>query len=146
MPTPKEIVDAGLAAWRARDIEAGAQLFAEDAVVSLPAGLELHGRDGFKMFYMVWTTAFPDNEITIHNEYVAGSTVVQEATFSGTHTGDLMTPDGQVIPPTGRKGNGRYCGIFTVEGDLVTRYALYFDQVELLTQLGLMPALAVATS
>ncbi len=89
---------------------------------------------------------FPDNEITVHHEYVAGSTIIQEATFSGTHTGDLMTPNGQTIPPTGRKADGHYCALWTIEADHVTRYALYFDQVELLTQLGLMPAMAAGAA
>jgi hypothetical protein len=38
---------------------------------------------------MAWSEAFPDNEITIDREYIAGSVVVQECTFTGTHTGNL---------------------------------------------------------
>lgn len=146
MASAKEIVDQSLAAWRARELEPGTQLFAEDAVLSLPGGAELFGQTGSQQFYVVWNTAFPDNEITIHREYVAGSTVIQEATFSGTHTGDLMTPGGQVVPPTGRRLSGRYVGIWTVDADHITCYALYFDQVELMTQLGLMPAMAGSTA
>lgn len=147
MSTAKEIADQGLAAWRARDIEALAQLYAEDSVTVIPgSGVELHGPDGFRQFYLLWNTAFPDNEIAVDHEYVAGSTIIQEATFSGTHTGNLMTPDGQMIPPTGRRGTGHYCGIWTIEGGLITRYALFFDQVELLAQLGLMSPMAAGAA
>jgi hypothetical protein len=36
--------------------------------------------------------------------------------------------------------------VFEIEGDRITSERLYYDQVELLSQLGLMPAPAAATS
>jgi len=88
----------------------------------------------------VWFEAMPDNEISVTNEYVAGSVVVQEAVFSGTHTGNLAAPNGLVVPPTGRHVQAPYVDILVVEGDQIASDHLYWDQVELLTQLGLMPA------
>lgn len=139
MSDPKAVTDRGLQAWRARDAEAFAECYAEDATIVAPGGVELRGPDGAKQFFGIWAEGAPDNELTITHEYVCGSVVVQEGVFSGTHTGGLMAPNGQVIPATGRSLSAPYADVFEVEGDRITSERLYFDQVELLTQLGLMP-------
>jgi predicted ester cyclase len=108
--------------------------------------VELRGPDGAKQFFGIWADGVPDNEITITHEYVCGSIVVQEGVFSGTHTGGLMTPSGEVIPATGRSLTATYADVFEIEGDRITSERLYFDQVGLLTQLGLMPNPAAAAS
>ncbi len=146
MSGPKELIERGLEAWRARDAEAFAASYSEDAVLTAPGGVELRGRDGARAFMGMWNEAFPDNEIAIACEHDAGSVVVQEGTFSGTHTGTLMTPDGEAIPATGRSIKAPYVDVFEVEGDQIVSERLYFDRVELLTQLGLMPEPAQASS
>jgi ketosteroid isomerase-like protein len=146
MSDPRTVTERGLEAWRARDAEAFAACFAPDATIVAPGGVELRGPDGAKQFFAVWAEGVPDNEITVTQEYVCGSVVVQQAVFSGTHTGPLMVPSGEVIPPTGRSLSASYADIFEVEDDRIRSERLYFDQLELLTQLGLMPDPAAATS
>lgn len=146
MSDPKAVTDRALYAWRARDAEAFAECYAEDAAIVAPGGVELRGPDGAKQFLAIWAEGVPDNEITITHEYVCGSVVVLEAVFSGTHTGGLMAPNGQVIPTTGRSLSAPFAEVLEVEGDRITSDRLYFDQVELLIQLGLMPDPSVATS
>jgi predicted ester cyclase len=102
------------------------------------------GQDGARQFLSVWVEAMPDNELSVTTEYVAGSVVVQEAVFSGTHTGNLAAPNGLVVPPTGRQVQVPYVDILVVESGQVASDHLYWDQVEMLTQLGLMPAEPVA--
>jgi predicted ester cyclase len=135
-----------LQAWRARDAEAFAECYAEGATIVAPGGVELRGPDGAKQFLAIWVEGVPDNEITITHEYVCGSVVVQEGVFSGTHTGGLMAPSGEVIPATGRSLSAPFAEVLEVEGDRITSDRLYFDQVELLIQLGLMPDPSVAAS
>ena len=146
MSDPKAVTDRCLQTWRARDAEAFAECYAEDTTIVAPGGVELRGRDGAKQFLAIWAEGIPDNELTVTHEYVCGSVVVQQAVFSGTHTGGLMAPNGQVIPATGRSLSVPYADVFEVEGDRITSDRLYFDQVELLTQLGLMPDPAAAAS
>ena len=140
MASAKEVTDRGLEAWRARDVDAFAATYADNASISAPGGMEARGQDGARQFFAMWNTAMPDNEITITHEVVDGSTVVQEGIYSGTHTGPMMTPDGQSIPATGRSLRAPYVDVFEIQDDHVVAERLYFDQVELLTQLGLMPA------
>jgi SnoaL-like polyketide cyclase len=63
---------------------------------------------------------------------------VQEFTFTGTHQDTLMSPTGE-IPATHKTLNGRGVQIFRIEGETVAETRLYFDQVQVMTQLGLMP-------
>ena len=146
MTDPKSVTDRGLVAWRARDPEAFASCYAADATIGGPGGMELQGPEGAKQFFAIWAQGVPDNEITITREHVCGSVVVQEGIFSGTHTGDLMTPGGDVIPATGRSLKASYADVFEIDGDHITSERLYYDQVELLIQLGLMPAPAASAT
>lgn len=102
MAAANEVLERSLVAWRARDADAFVECFAEDAVITAPGGVELRGADGARQFMNSWVDAMPDNEVEIKHEHLAGPVVVQEAIFPGTHTGNLVSPDGQVIPPTGR--------------------------------------------
>jgi hypothetical protein len=69
--------------------------------------------------------------------------VVQEFTFEGTHEDTLSSPTGD-IPATHKRLKGRAVQVFKVEGDVVTDTRIYFDQVLVMTQLGLMPELTTA--
>ncbi|GAC1484641.1 MAG: ester cyclase [Solirubrobacteraceae bacterium] len=146
MSDPKAVIDRALQAWRARDAEAFARCYAEDATIHAPGGVELRGPEGAKQFLATWNEGVPDNDVTLTNEHVCGSVLVQEAVFTGTHTGALQAPNGEVIPATGRSLSARYAEVFEIEGDRIASDRLYFDQVELLIQLGLMPDPAVAAS
>ncbi len=48
------------------------------------------------------------------------------------------------IAPTHKTLNGRAVQIFRVEGETIAATRLYFDQVQVMTQLGLMPEPATA--
>jgi len=48
-------------------------------------------------------------------------------------------PGGESIPPTRKSVRVRGCDAATVENGRVTSHRFYFDQMELLEQLGLAP-------
>jgi predicted ester cyclase len=130
-------------AFNAHDEERMRELTAEGAVLEGPGEVRLEGRDAVTEYGMNWLNAFPDARLEVTNELVAGEWVVQEFTFNGTHQGTLRSPAGE-IPPTNRDVHGRAVQILRIEGDAVADTHLYFDQVELMTQLGLMPEPATA--
>ncbi len=84
-----------------------------------------------------WATAIPDSRATFNNEFVSGNTVVLELTWTGTHTGPLQMPNGE-IAPTGKRINLRACQVIDVTGDKATNIRQYFDMATLLNQLGVM--------
>jgi predicted ester cyclase len=68
-----------------------------------------------------------------------------ELVFMGTHTGPLATPNG-VIPPTGRRVTLQSASILRFKEGLIASEHAYPDQLDFMTQLGLMPAAPGATS
>ena len=60
---------------------------------------------------------------------------MNEAVFEGTHTATLSGPGGEV-PATGRSVSIPFANVCEISGDRFTDFTLYFDQLELMTQLG----------
>ena len=132
-----------VAAFNDHDESRIRELNGENAVLEAPGDVHVRGREAATQYAMGWLNAFPDARLTVSNELVSGSWVTQEFTFEGTHEGTLSGPGGD-IPATNRRLNGRGVQIFRVENDTVVDTRLYFDQVQVLTQLGLMPEPAPA--
>jgi predicted ester cyclase len=136
MSDPKQVYERHVAAFNAKDPDADP--WSADAEFVAP-GARLRGRDDVLGFLQVFWEAFPD----AHNEVVRviaeGPIVAAEGTFAGTHTGTLRTPQGDV-PPTGRRVEMRWSVACEARGDELASEHLYFDQLDLLSQLGLAPA------
>jgi predicted ester cyclase len=98
-----------------------------------------------RTFFHIWHDAFPDNQVETARVVDGGDVVVLEAVFEGTHTAALDAPDGS-IPATGRRAAIPFVTVSGVADDRFTSLALYFDQIDLLTQLGLAEASASAPS
>jgi predicted ester cyclase len=143
LSSAQEVAAKWLDAFNAHDEARIRELSGENAVVEAPGDVRVEGREPSTQYAMAWLNAFPDARITVNNELVADDWVVQEFTFEGTHEGTLGSPSGE-IPPTGRRLRGRGVQILRVEGDAVTETRLYYDQVQVMTQLGLMPEPAAA--
>jgi predicted ester cyclase len=82
-----------------------------------------------------WQQAFPDNRIetiAIHADDRGG---VHEFRAIGTHSGTLRGSAGD-IPATGRSARMNMCGVYEFDDGKITSFHLYFDQAELLRQLG----------
>lgn len=78
--------------------------------------------------------------MAVRTVFGAADEGVHLAVFEGTHTGTLRGADGSEIPPTNRCAAVPFVGADNPRGECVASFHLYFDQVDLLTQLGLMPA------
>jgi predicted ester cyclase len=146
MADARRIATQFVDAFNAHDEERIRTLTSENSVIDAPGDVHLEGRDAATGYAMAWLNAFPDATITIHQELVDGDWIVQRFTFEGTHEGVMVSPAGDQVPPTHKRLSGRGVQLIRVEGDAVSETQLYFDQVQVLTQLGLMPALAPATA
>jgi steroid delta-isomerase-like uncharacterized protein len=143
MADARQVGQRFIEAFNAHDEQRIRELNGDDAVFEAPGDVKVEGRDAATEYAMAWLRAFPDARITVHNELAAGDWVVQEFTFTGTHDGTLASPAGE-IPATPKTLNGRGVQIFRVQGNTVADTRLYFDQVQVMTQLGLMPEPATA--
>jgi predicted ester cyclase len=136
MADPKSVVEHHVETFNARDVDANP--WSNDADFVAPNGA-MHGRDAVMGFFGVFWNAFPDGRLELSNLLAEGSVVAAEGRFIGTHTGVLATPAGDVAA-TGRPVDLRWMSSYQVRGDELASEHLYFDQAELLGQLGLMPA------
>jgi predicted ester cyclase len=134
-----EFVDA----FNAHDEDRIRALSTEDAIIEAPGEIRLEGQEAATAYAMNWLNAFSDARVAVQTEIADGDWVAQRFTFEGTHDGILTSPAGE-IPPTNRRLTGRGVQLLRIEGGAVAETQLYFDQVQVMTQLGLMPDLAQA--
>jgi predicted ester cyclase len=135
----RTVVERGLKAFNAHDLEAMARDSAPDIESTAPGDIKLKGPQALKEYNQNFIRAFPDARVEATNIFTAGNTVIVEGIFTGTHDGTLQTPNGDV-PATGRKVRGEFIEVFEVDRGLVKRDNLMYDQVQLMTQLGLVAA------
>jgi predicted ester cyclase len=132
----KDLVDSSTKAWNAHDFGEWSAAFTEDAQLTGPGGLSGRGRDTQQTFYSIWQDGFPDNQVSNIRIAEDGDTAVLEAVFEGTHTGVLRAPSGD-IPRTGKAVSIPFVVTYTGADGRFTGFRLYFDQMDLITQLGL---------
>lgn len=95
---------------------------------------------GARMFNEGFFPAFSDLHFDVQRTLVAGDSVIIEWRAGGTHDGPLTSATGQTIPPTYRKGGIFGVLVTDIKDGQITRERTYWDQMELLGQLGLVPA------
>ena len=109
--------------------------FAEDAEISDPTG-KYKGKAQILQSFKVWKTAFPTATAEIKNQIAMGEQVVSEVLFKATHTGPLVSPTG-TIPPTNKAVEFKVMNITSFRNGLIQRERSYFDQADLMRQLGI---------
>jgi predicted ester cyclase len=135
----KEIVKRFYDNWNKKDKEANLADCSDSLEITAPGGLLLRGLSGAEMYWEGWCGAFPDNQQIMPIIVGVGDQAAAEGVFEGTHTGTLHAPDGTEISPTDRHISGKFSEFFVVRDDKIVSVHLYYDQLDLLTQLGLMP-------
>lgn len=145
MATIKEITERGIVAFNQHDAATIEELCATDVVCTAPGDMVFNGPAECRQFMQTWFTAFPDCRSTTKRVLYAGEdTSVEEGVFEGTHNGVFATPMGD-IPPTHRHVRGEFTNIVSIRGGKVVTQHLYFDRLQLLEQLGLVPTPAATT-
>lgn len=139
MTPPRETVHAVIAAFNAHDLSTLARFFTPDVVIVSPDAGEVKGREQATEWERSLMETFPDGMMEIAASYDSGDTVVVEWVFRGTNTGPLQLPGGETLPATGKQVSVRGVDISKIENGAVASLRAYWDQLELMTQLGLMP-------
>ncbi len=85
-----------------------------------------------------WKQAFPDAMGNIRQAISSGNTVVQEITWEGTHTGDLVGPAG-TMPASGKRIAVPATVWYTFQGDQIREIHHHLDLMAMLQQIGAMP-------
>jgi len=136
--TPREVFDRGHDLFNRHDVDGLMDLYADNAELKGPGGMTFKGKDAIAQFARGWIQGFPDCLTTSTNVIEAGSTIIEEGVFTGTHTGVFPTPMGD-IPPTGKNVKGEYVDVYDIRDGKVVSDRLTFDRMQLMEQLGLVP-------
>lgn len=135
--TARELASRFYTAFDAGDVDAVLSVFSEDLETTDPGMGTVHGHGPFREYIETLKRAVPDACAVIEDVHDAGDVVVVEGRFAGTFTGPLAGPDGD-IEPTGATVDLRFADVSRARDGKIVSYHTYYDQVGLLTQMGLM--------
>ena len=127
------------AVFTKRDLKSVAECYASDAVAVTPDQGKITGREQITRYLGELLDAFPDLHDEVVHKHESGNVAVDEGYVIGTNTAPLPMPSGEAIPATGKPIKVRECDVVTVEDGLIKEHRFYFDQMEFLGQLGLLP-------
>lgn len=137
MGSPEELARRMLELTDRQDWAGREALLSPDCDVLTPAGA-IRGRAATTAYSKPLVAAFSEAYHRVDLVATDGDVVVMEGVWLGTHTGPLATPGGE-LPPTGRSIVLPFAVTMRVSGDHVTSMHVYFDQLGLMAQLGLVP-------
>ena len=137
MSEARDLAEAHIRAFNERAWSRAAEIYAPDLVAVEPGGTT-RGIEGFLSHAQGFAAAFPDSQMEITTIIESGGHAVAEGVYSGTHTGPLAAPQGEV-PATGRTLRLPICLVFEVAAGRITSNHAYYDQMTLAAQLGLLP-------
>jgi steroid delta-isomerase-like uncharacterized protein len=137
MTDVKDIATHFIAAFNAHDEKALSALHASDIKFEAPGFKASTGHEA-TAYAMGWLKGFPNGKMTVRHEVVSAPWVVQEVTMEGTNTGPLEGPGGKV-QPTHRKVVSKGIQVLKIQDGKIHEARIYFDQLDQMTQLGLMP-------
>jgi len=137
--TIREAFEKGTDTFNAHDIDGFASVLADDVTYRAPGGIGGRGKEACAQFFAAWFSAFPDAHVDVRAVHITGDVAVEEGTFTGTHHGVLHGPAGDVAP-TGRPVAVDYVHVLRYRHGKHASFNLMFDQLQMLEQLGLVPA------
>ena len=139
MTETKDTAARFVTAFNANDEKTLNELHASDIKFSAPGGFKATNAHEATAYAKRWLKGFPNGKMTVRNEIVSAPWIVQEVTMEGTHTGPLEGPMG-TIQPTHKKVVGKGVQILRIENGKIAEVRIYFDLLDQMTQLGLIPA------
>jgi predicted ester cyclase len=130
--------------YNAGDLDGVMDLYAKDSTQLMPDGT-FEGRSAIHDRLAKELAAFSH----IAHRYVSyveqGDAFADEWVFVGTHTGPLQLPDGTELPPTGKRVEVKGMELVRVRDGKIVLDNLYYDNLAVAAQLGLLPQSVPAT-
>jgi predicted ester cyclase len=143
MSANRALLDLYVERYNAGDLDGVMDLYAEDAVQGMPDGtFEGHGAIRDRLAQEL--NGFTAVNHTVRSFVEQGDAFCDEWTFEGTHTRAFRLPDGTELPPTGVRVRIAGMEIVQVRGGKVVLNNLYYDNLAVAVQLGVVPAGAAA--
>ena len=137
--TNAEISELGIKLFNENKIDEWTDAIAADdiALEDVAIGHKAFGKEEAKAYVKNWKTTFPDMVGKCNNRVESGNTMFEECSWTGTNTGEITTPDGSKIPPTGKSVNINNCFVYEFENGKIKSMKNYLDTMSMMGQLGL---------
>jgi predicted ester cyclase len=125
---PEEVINTG-------NLDVAGEVIASDYVehVPYPPGMP-SGLEGWKLFFTMFHTAFPDMRYTVENILAEGDMVAMHVTARGTHQGEFMG-----IAPTGSEVTWTETHIGRFENGKLAEHWGNSDDLGMMEQFGAIP-------
>jgi len=132
----KELVRAFTEAANAADWDALTEVVAEDFTrhSAATAGPPVTSRNEFIELQSVFLSSFPDQHVKLEQLVAEGDLVAALATYSGTQTGPMGD-----FPATGKAVQVPFLAMFRIDSGRIAELWVEWDNVAMLSQLGLFP-------
>lgn len=143
MDANREILDQYVERYNAGDLDGVMELYAEDAVQGMPDGT-FTGKSAIRDRLAMELAACPDVVHTVRSFVGDGDLFADEWTFTGTHSGPFVLPDGTEVPPTGKRLEVDGMEVVGLRDGKIVLNTLYYDMASVVAQMGLLPQTAPA--
>jgi steroid delta-isomerase-like uncharacterized protein len=143
MSANRELLDRYVERYNAGDLDGVMELYAEDAVQIMPDGT-YDGWGAVRDRLAQELDGFTELNHTVRSFVEQGDSFCDEWTFAGTHTRPFLLPDGTELPPTGKRVEIAGMELVQVRDGKVVLNTLYYDNLAVAVQLGVVPAGAPA--
>ncbi len=137
MAEAAELGERWFQALNSGDVDAAVSLLSDDVEFGSPAGT-IKGSAEVRQFLQGYQLAFPEARFAISAVFGSGQTAAHEGTYSGTNSGPLTSPSGE-IPATGKYASVPFVTVLETDGERITAHRAYWDQMGFMGQLGLIP-------
>jgi steroid delta-isomerase-like uncharacterized protein len=137
MAEAAELGERWFQALNSGEVDAAVSLLSDDVEFGSPAGT-IKGSAEVGQFLEGYQLAFPEAKFAISAVIGSGQTAAHEGTYSGTNSGPLTSPSGE-IPATGKYASVPFVTVLETDGERITAHRAYWDQMGFMGQLGLIP-------
>ena len=143
----KEIALSLIEALNVRDLDLWSRHLSDDYAAEHPGVSVPLDKTRSIAYHQRFVTAFPDIRFEVLGIISEGDRVLVQWTASGTHAERLATVTGETIPPTRRQATVSGAMVAEARDGKMVRGWFYWDQLSLLSQLGIteQPGLFLST-
>ena len=129
----RDVAEGFYERFGAGDFEGVTAIFGPGCVTVTPAGSFDPAQH--EAFARAFKNAMPDGHMELVRAVEGGDEVYITGRFKGTHTGDLVTPQG-TLPASGNELDMPFADYFRVQDGKIVEHEVVWDQLGMMAQLG----------